>query len=301
MKATLAVAFVAALALLAIRPELVIDRVTGRAEQDAKAKEPLAPETARPTAAPSAQYPDRPTLKEPFKGSPAVQWADGAAGIELPEATGLNGLSKEQVGTGLTLAKQFLVAANLDPATIRGERPQAALDLIDPAQGELLDVLERALAKPDKGSDPLRMFTRAGAETRLAGDVVKVRGRLEVRPGDAHGQVDLLADYTFVYPLVQTKPGAEEVSRSIIRRQMKFTVANPKEWRVKAGTVQLGDYLYDVGNSACSVYDGSLHPSFSDPSGVSGPTPSGTPVDPYDRSRSLSEETREGCGTLSRS
>lgn len=302
LKAALAIAFVAALALIAVRPELVIDKLTGKAEQDAKARVPLAPETARPSAAPSAVDPERPTLREPFKGSPAVQWADGASGIELPEATALNGLSKEQVAAGLELSKRFLVAANLDPATIRGDRPQEALGLIDPAQGELLKRLEQALAKPAKGNDPLQMFVRAGSETKLAGDVVKVRGRLQVQPGDAHGQVDVLADYTFVYPLVQTKPGADEISRSIVRRQMKFTVVNPREWRVTPGTVQLGAYLYDIGNSACFVYDGALHPAFTDDRPESGPTPSGTPEDPYDRSKSLEEEpAEEGCGTLSRS
>lgn len=300
LKAGLGIAFVAALALIAIRPELVIDRVTGKAAQDAEAREPLPAETARPSAAPSRVDPDRPTLKEPFRGSPAVQWADGAAGIEVPEATALGGLSKEQVADGLARAKQFLVTANLDPATLRGERPQAALDLIDPAQGQLLELLERALAHPGKEQDPLQMFVRTdGPEAKLIGDVVKVRGRLSVQPGDAAGQVDVLADYTFVYPMVQTKAGADEVSRSIMRRQMKFTIADPKKWRVKAGTVQLGDYLYDIGNSACFVYDGYLHPQFSGQD-QPGPAPSGTPVDPYDRSKELSADTVEGCGTVSR-
>ncbi|CAM5547465.1 hypothetical protein SAVIM338S_04407 [Streptomyces avidinii] len=300
LKAGLAIALVAALALIAIRPELVIDRITGKAAQDARARDPLPAETARPSAAPSAVDPDRPTLKDPFRGSPALQWADGAAGIEVPEAVAVNGVSKERVADGLALAKQFLVAANVDPATLRGGRPQAALDLIDPAQGELLDLLERALAHPGKEQDPLQLFVRTdSAEAKLAGDVVKVRGRLSVQPGDAPGQVDVLADYTFVYPMVQTKSGADEVSRSIMRRQMKFTFADPKKWRVKAGTIQIGPYLYDIGNSACFVYDGSLHPQFSGED-QPGPAPSGTPVDPYDRSTDLSATTVEGCGTVSR-
>ncbi|MBT2445883.1 hypothetical protein J7F03_02015 [Streptomyces sp. ISL-43] len=300
LKAGLAIAFVVALALIAIRPELVIDKVTGKAGQDARAGQPLPAETVRPSAAPTAVDPDRPTPGEPFKGSPALQWADGDLGIEVPEATALGGLSKEQVADGLARAKQFLVAANLDPATLRGERPQAALDLIDPAQGELLERLEQALARPGKDHDPLQMFVRTdSAEARLVGNVVKVRGRLSFQPGDAPGQVDVLADYTFVYPLVQAKAGADEVSRSIVRRQMKFTLADPKKWRVEPGTIQLGAYLYDIGNSACFVYDGYLHPVFSSQA-MTGPTPSGTPVDPYDRSKDLAEATEEGCGTVSR-
>ncbi|MGW2997688.1 hypothetical protein ACWDA9_40595, partial [Streptomyces sp. NPDC001193] len=71
VKAAAAVVFIAALALIAVRPELVIDKITGKAGRNDAAREPLPAETARPSAPPSAVDPDRPTLKEPFKGSPA--------------------------------------------------------------------------------------------------------------------------------------------------------------------------------------------------------------------------------------
>ncbi|MFG2879579.1 hypothetical protein ACGFYU_31990 [Streptomyces sp. NPDC048337] len=73
IKATLAVVFIAGLALVAVRPELVIDRLTGKADAREAAKVPLGSETARPTAPPGAAFPDQPTLQEPFRGSPAAQ------------------------------------------------------------------------------------------------------------------------------------------------------------------------------------------------------------------------------------
>ncbi|MFD0266723.1 hypothetical protein ACFVGY_09030 [Streptomyces sp. NPDC127106] len=302
LKAGLAIAAVAALALVALRPELVIDRLTGKAAQRGAeaAREPLPAETARPSGAPSATLPDRPTLREPFRGSPAAQWADGAAGIEVPEARALNGVSKEQVAEGLARTKQFLVAANLDPATLRGERPQAALDLIDPAQDELVALVERSLAKPDRDSDPLNLFTRfQAAEARPAGDVVKVRGRMELEPGEKPGLVDVVVDYSFVYPVVEARAGAEEVTRSIVRRQMEFTIADPVRWRIKPGTLQLGPYASDIANSSCDRWDGYVHPEFSGRP-ASGPTPSGTPQDPYDRSKDIRSGGTEGCATASR-
>ncbi|MEV6730210.1 MULTISPECIES: hypothetical protein [unclassified Streptomyces] len=300
IKAAGAIVFIAALALIAIRPELVIDRVTGKAAQNGKAAEPLPGETARPSAPPSALYPDRPTLKEPFKGSPALQWADGAAGIEVPVAEAVGGMSKEQVADALEKAKQFLVAANLDPATLRGERPAAALALLDPKLEEQLGRLEGSLTAPTKENDPLHLFSRVKpAELKPAGDVVKVRGRMWVEPGKEAGQTNVLADYTFVYPFVKAKPGAEQVERTVVRREITFSIADPRKWQATAGKIWLEKFNVDLANSACNVYDGFLHPVF-DEDTPTGPAPSGTPVDPYDRSNSMETGGQEGCGTVSR-
>ncbi|WP_030864436.1 hypothetical protein [Streptomyces sp. NRRL F-2747] len=300
LKAAAAVVSIAALALIAVRPELVIDKITGKAGRNEGAREPLPAETARPSAPPSAVDPDRPTLKEPFKGSPALQWADGAAGIEVPEAQAVGGMSKEQVADALEKAKQFLVSANLDPATLRGERPAAALELLDPKLEDELSRVEGSLTAPTKENDPLHLFTRVKpTELKPAGDVVKVRGRMWVEPGKEAGQANVLADYTFVHPFVKAKAGAEEVERTIVRREITFSVADPRKWQATAGKIWLEKYNVDLANSACDVHDGYLHPVFSDDART-GPAPSGTPVDPYDRSKTIDSGAPEGCGSLSR-
>ncbi|MFZ3472301.1 hypothetical protein ACODT3_14865 [Streptomyces sp. 4.24] len=301
LKAALAIAFVAALALVAIRPELVIDKVTGKAGRDAAARDPLPAETARPSAPPTPVDPDQPTLADPFRGSPALQWADGAAGIEVPEAQAVGGMSKEKVADALEKAKQFLITANLDPATLRGERPAAALDLVDPKLKKQLGDLEQSLVAPTKDNDPLWVFTRTNpAELKPAGDVVKVRGRMWVEPDPEPGRAKVLVDYTFVYPFVKAKPGAHQVERSIVRREITFAIADPRKWEATAGKLWLESFDVDLSNSACDVYDGFLHPVF-DEDTPTGPTPSGTPMDPYDRSQAMETEKQEGCGTVSRS
>lgn len=302
LKAALAVVVIAAVALIAVRPELVIDRVTGKtqAREDAKNAGPLAPETARPTAPPPSVDPDAPTLEEPFRGSPALQWADGAAGIELPAAEAVGGVPEEKIAEGLQNAKAFLVAANLDPATLKGGRPAAALALLDPKDKELSAHLEKSLAQPGKDQDPMNLFSRYDpAEVKLVGEVVKVRGRMWVEAGKEAGQADIRLDYSFVYPLVKAAQGADQVERTIVRREITFTVADPKKWQVTAGRIRLVDVRVDLANSACEVYDGYMHPFDGDP--VTGVTPSGTPEDPYDRSKAIGATGQEGCGTVSRS
>ncbi|MCX5194998.1 hypothetical protein OOK31_13970 [Streptomyces sp. NBC_00249] len=303
LKATAAIVLIAGLALVALRPELVIDRLTGKtaARQDAKSAAPLPGESVRPTAAPSQGYPDRPTLKEPFRGSPALQWADGAAGIEVPQAESVGGVSKESVADALAKAKQFLVAANLDPATLRGERPAAALALLDPRDEKTSKEVAAAYEKPAEDQDPLDWFTRYDpAELKPVGDVVKVRGRMWVEPGAEPGQAAVKVDYSFVYPFVKVKGNPEDVARTIVRREATFTVADLRKWQGTPGKLWLYRFQRDIANSACDRYDGYLHPSFfSDP--VGGPAPSGTPVDPYDRTKGIDALPQEGCGTVSRS
>ncbi len=304
LKAALAIAFVAALALIAVRPELVIDKITGKADQDAKARQSLPAETARPSGPPTSVDPDRPTLADPFRGSPALQWADGAAGIEVPQAQAVGGMSKEQVADALAKVKQFLVTANLDPATLRGERPAAALDLLDPkltALKEGAGRLEEALAAPSEENDPLNLVTRTRpAELKPVGEVVKVRGRMRVEPGEKPGKANVLVDYTFVYPFVKATPGADQVERSIVRREITFSVADPRTWRATAGKLWIENVNVYLSNSGCDVHDGFLHPVF-DEDAPAGPTPSGAPVDPYDRSQGMDDGRQAGCGVISRS
>ncbi|MFD5144924.1 hypothetical protein [Streptomyces sp. NPDC058401] len=301
LKAALAIVFVAGLALIALRPELVIDKLTGEADGDAKARQPLPAETARPSAAPTPVDPDRPTLTDPFRGSPALQWADGAAGIEVPEAQAAGGMTKEQVAEALAKAKQFLVAANLDPATLHGERPETALALLDPKLGEYKTKLEEALRHSSAENDPLDLFTRYDpAELTLVGEVVKVRGRMWVEPGDRAGKAHVKTDYTFVYPFVKAKAGADQVERTVLRREITFSIADTRTWVATAGKLWIETNYRNIGNSACETVDGLLHPRFDDDA-PTGPTPSGTPVDPYDRSNGLEADGRADCGIMTRS
>ncbi|MFI8362983.1 hypothetical protein ACIGD1_22760 [Streptomyces sp. NPDC085612] len=299
LKATLAVAAIAGLALIAVRPELLIDRITGEAEarQEARNAAPLPAETARPLAPPPSLAPDQPTLSEPFRGSPALQWADGAAGIEVPAATPMAGMSAEKVADALQKAKQFLVAANLDPATLRGERPAAAIELLDPRQPGLMKDVERYLSAPTAQDTPVLLFTRFDpAEVKPVGEVVKVRGSMRAEQGEP-GELRVVTDYTFVHPVTSAK-GGTDVQRTIVRRQVTLSLLDPARWEATRGRLQLHAYSSEWSNVECEAADGFLHPQFAGDA-LAGPQPTGPAVDPYDRSREIKGE--EGCGTVTRS
>ncbi|MFB8028256.1 hypothetical protein ACFQ6U_32895 [Streptomyces sp. NPDC056465] len=286
--------FVAVLGVLviAMRPSLVTDHLPGGS--DSVDTSLLPAETAPPTAAPAGDpASDRPTLEEPFRGSPALRWADGAAGIELPEARAVGGMGKDEVAQALRATRQLLVAANLDPATLRGERPAEALDLLDPLQKGEPERLERSLVEPGEGQDPLMMFSRFDPDdTQLAGDIVKTRGRMTFEAGPT-GSVEVHADYTFVYPLVRV--GGDEVARTIVRRKLTTALHDPERFVATRGKLSVLSSQQNFGNSACEVDDGFLHPHF--PSDGTESEQGGPDVDPYDRSQWQPDGS---CGTVTR-
>ncbi|MGW2049111.1 hypothetical protein ACWCPF_28570 [Streptomyces sp. NPDC001858] len=292
---------VIALAVVAMRPSLLPGDPFGAGDPVAAAS-PLPAETAAPTAAPDAVDPDRPTLEQPFLGSPALQWADGAAGIVLPKATPVGSLSKAKVAKALELTRNLLVDANLDPVTLRGGRPETALAVIEPRQTDLVSRLNTSLSKPDEQHDPLAMFSRFDpADLKVVGDVVKTRGRMTFKAGE-HASVAVHADYTFVYPVVRAEKGSTEVERTIVRRVLDVELSDPAKYIVTPGKITVRNYEQSIGNSACDVYDGFLHPEFSTTAEAepTGAAPTGPTTDPYDRSRELGADRDQGCGVVSR-
>ncbi|MET7567874.1 hypothetical protein ABZT04_05145 [Streptomyces sp. NPDC005492] len=298
--AVLGVPLATAVAVVAMKPSLLPGDPFNKGDNASEAGvTPLAPETAAPTAAPSAVDPETPTLDRPFAGSPALNWADGKAGIVLPKATAIGTFSKDRVQLALQQAQKLLVDANLAPTTLRGDRPTAALSVLDPKQPGMVDRLTTSLSTPAKSNDPLLFFSRFDPqEVRLVGDVVKTRGRITFKKSE-HSGVEIHADYTFVYPVVRTD-GSTEVTRTIVRRVLDLELLDPARYQVTSGRLSVVNYDSDFGNTACQIYDGYFHPDFpsAEPTGAS---PTGPTTDPYDRSKDLGQEQGdETCGTVSR-
>ncbi|MGI5478807.1 hypothetical protein [Streptomyces lavendofoliae] len=297
---------VAALALLvvALFPQRVVGWFGGGGGQDGA---PLAAESEAPREAPGAGSGLRPTLAEPFRGSPAARWADGAAGITVPPARATGWMDAAQVERALRQSRDFLVAAGLDPRVLRGERPAKAIALLNPHQADVQEYLRAALSTagtPER--DPLLLFSRFRPEqARLVGDVVKTRGRLTYREGK-RGAVEVTADVTFVYPVAPAGDGGRDagVVRTIVRREVVMSWDDPAKVITEPGTMSLVSYALDMTNGGCSAPTGYFVPPF----GTADERPAdGTrQVDPYDRSKPIdtgngTAPTDDGCATAARS
>lgn len=265
---------------------------------------PLTAESERPDKPPATEAAAQlPTLNQPFKGSPAARWADGAAGISLPAARATGWMSKEQVAQALDRSRDFLAESSLDPGVLGGERPRQAIELINPHQQDVQNYLATAFRAPSREDDPLLLFSRFDhAKVRLVGDVVKTRGRITFREGE-RGAVEVTTDVTYVYPVVRAAEGSEEVARTIVRREVVMSWDDPAKVVVEPGTFSLVSYKTDTTNGGCDTFTGYFTPEFSAERATSDQG-EGPEVDPYDRSDSMDERMRDagdaGCGSASR-
>ncbi|WP_371584133.1 hypothetical protein [Streptomyces sp. NBC_01314] len=293
--------FAGALLVVALDPGRVAGWFGGGDGESA----PLAVESKRPDQPPPTELAaHRPTVRQPFRGSPAAQWADGTAGIGLPEARATGWMSKGQVTQALEKSRDFLAASSLDPGVLRGKRPSKAIALINPHQQDVQDYLATALRAPSREDDPLLLFSRfKEAKVRLVGDVVKTRGRITYREGK-RGAVEVTTDVTYVYPSVRAAAGSDEVARTIVRREVVMSWDDPAKIVIESGTFSLVSYKVDTTNGGCDTFDGYLTPEFIAERDASRPG-DGPEVDPYDRSTSMDTRMREAgdaeCGAATRS
>ncbi|MFE4632154.1 hypothetical protein ACFRJ1_02075 [Streptomyces sp. NPDC056773] len=234
------------------------------------------------------------TTNLPLRGSPARGWATGAQELPLPAPAAVGSLSRQQVSEGLSRAREFVVAANLDPEVLRGGHPARALELLDPQQ-PARDRLAEHLRSPGlPDGDPTEMFTRFNpAELTVAEEGVRVRGAMSFEAGGVAGQLRINADYTFVYALRRAAPAAEpgpapdteEVARVVVRRQLVLLYAPAGSPGVTAGKLVPADYRRQLGNHDCGTVDGFVHPYFSkEAKAADRPWPV---VDPYDETTDI--------------
>ncbi|MFE6750050.1 hypothetical protein ACFVGM_29660 [Kitasatospora purpeofusca] len=307
----------------------------------ARAVPSVAPETGRPTTAPPPVDPEQPTVDRPWAGSPAAGWPTGIEvfGPDPSTVTRIGVFGADQVAAQVELVKRYLAAANLDPRTVAGGRPEAALALL--GSEDRADA-EKALANPSRNDDPLTWFSRFDARDAIpVGEVYRVQGSISVE-GDGKRGVLVHTDFTYVYPLrpgpdaarrataakpslsprppqdpapggngtakpvglvtrVGDVPGDTWTTRTVVRRAETFRFHDPAKFPVERDRLYLERRLSESGNSECGVYDGSYHPQFDQFAAAQAPNPnqSGPTSDPYDRRGEL---TADGpCGTVSRS
>ncbi|MFE4258679.1 hypothetical protein [Streptomyces sp. NPDC056883] len=242
----------------------------------------------------------------PLRGSPARTWATEKDELPLPAATAVGSIPKEKVSDGLLRAREFLVAANLDPEVLQGAWPADAMELLDPQQPARAELTEHLREPGLPDADPTELFTRFDpARLTPARGGIRVRGRMAFEAGGAPGQIRIHADYTFVYavrrvaprPEPGPAPGTEEVARVVVRRQLVLLYAASDSPGVTAGKLIPAGYRRQLGNHDCGTVDGFVHPYFSkEAAAAERPWPV---VDPYDDSKDI-PDGRPSCTVPSR-
>jgi hypothetical protein len=90
-----------------------------------------APATSSPSVA-VTPYSGPPA--DPFGGTPADHWADGAAGITIPAAAPHGPFTASEVAAAYATTRRLLIAQDLDQTTLRGGAPTAFADVLTTQQ-----------------------------------------------------------------------------------------------------------------------------------------------------------------------
>lgn len=240
---------------------------------------------------------------DPFAGTPADHWADGAAGIAAPPAAAIGGYSKEQVKYAYQTTRQLLVAANLDKQTLLGGAPTAFASLLTSPQRSWF---EKGLNKRgiDKTGAPLStrplVMSFAPGSAQLIGSVIKVNGSMHAKAVNKDGpELDVSLDYLFAYAI--EPPGRPDDWMRIVN-EVVWTVAF-SNWQGVSSSFAPWVVTTGAGGVAgaeCGTPDGYAHPDYPKtavPGATSSVTASGTPVNPYVAGQPRSADCQASTGT----
>ena len=243
--------------------------------------------SSRPTAGGSHPSPFRSLVvngppADPFTGTPADGWADGAAGIAIPAAKAHGPYTAAQVQSAYEMTRKLLIAGNVNWPTLHGGNPAAFESLLTRQQRtEFAAGLHTTALYKDGGEKNTRTWVSSFApgSTQFVTTVVKVHGTLSAATASESGTevLRINLDYDFVY--VIEPPGTPARWRRIV--QERYGSVDFARWDDLGGQlepwVRIG---YGTAGGLCGERDGYIHPAF-----PQGPPPSvrptGAPQDPY--------------------
>jgi len=251
------------------------------------ATEPAATTTARP--APTVSLPgltspvdENGPPADPFSGTPAEHWADGAAGITIPAARAHGPYSAARVRSAYETTREMLIAGNLDWPTLRGGAPKAFEKLL--IKSELKEFLAGLHStKVDKNGEEENtrgwITTFAQGSAKFVTTVVKVHGTMKASVVHESGTpvLRITVDYIFVYVV---EPPGDPAGWMRVVQQQTGTVDFA---RFDEGGGSFEPWYSVSGTTAgvqCATRDGYIHPDY--PSGPPDTVrASGKPVNPY--------------------
>jgi hypothetical protein len=220
---------------------------------------------------------------DPFAGSPADHWADGAAGIVVPSARSHGQFTAAQVQAAYQDTRKILIAGNLDWPTLHGGAPTAFADLlISQQRGDFIRGLDK-IGRDSRGfplSSRSWVTSFAPGTTSFVTTAVKVHGSMSAGETVFSGKTALRVqvDYLFVY-VVEPPGHPDDWMRIVVQNDNTVDFA---QWDDPGGPLEpwMESSAGSTAGEQCGMTDGYVHPAY--PNGAqSGVRPSGAPINPY--------------------
>jgi hypothetical protein len=233
---------------------------------------------ARPFATVSSNGP--PT--DPFAGSPADIWADGAAGITIPAARAHGPYTAAQVRSAFEMTRKLLIAGNLDWPTLRGGTPTAFADLLtQPERKDFLAGLRKTALDKNGAAENTRTWVTSFApgSAKFVTTIIKVHGTMRASTATVSGIEVLRVTLNYLFVFAVEPPGNPAAWMRIVQQQ--YGTVDFGRWDSLGSSFE--PWFSASGSTAgalCGERDGYIHPDY-----PNGPPPSvqpsGTPEDPY--------------------
>ena len=202
---------------------------------------------------------------DPFLGTPANDWADGAAGIVAPPAEPVGGFTAAQVAAAYATTGELVAAASLDRPTLLGGPPAALERLLTAGQRATFTA---GLDARGVGKDGRPLSTRswvasfAPGTAQLDGGVIKVSGTMDAVAVTESGRQVLRVEvsYSFVYA-VEPPHNTTDWSRVVTRQYGSVDFAR---WDDPHGALEPWDktVVDPLSGVACGPADGYIHPAY---------------------------------------
>ncbi|WP_367131398.1 hypothetical protein [Saccharothrix sp. HUAS TT1] len=198
---------------------------------------------------------------EPFAGTSAASWADGADGVVAPDGHQVGPYPADQVRATYERVREAVVAARLDRRVVRDHDLEPFFGLFAP---DLRDSL-RVLFDGRNDGEAALAATRVDRGARLAEVEPKVRGEMVAEVGP-EGELAVRTDYTFAYAFTPDRPEAVRGPLDVValsRFQVRYSVrtGGPGVEGLWADA-SIGS-LHSIGCSAAKR--GYLAPAFTEP------------------------------------
>jgi len=193
-------------------------------------RQPLA-SSAGGTRQPGAALTPAFTDASPFYGTPAFDYADGAAGIVAPRAHAVGTFTAAQVAGAYKTVKELLVASALDQPTLRGERPADFGGLLIKQQRTWFYAHLSQPVRPKAGPPWLtRTWVTAFApDAALVGGVIKVTGEpMTASAIHVSGRLALQVTADSIHKIMDGRPLAWAVRSNDFSAAQRRTPVRPR-------------------------------------------------------------------------
>jgi hypothetical protein len=202
---------------------------------------------------------------DPFLGTPANSWADGAAGIVAPPAEPVGGFTAAQVAAAYATTGELVAAASLDRQTLLGGPPVALERLLTAGQRA---TFKAGLGAQGLGKDGRPLSTRswvasfAPGTAQFDGSVIKVSGTMNAVAVTESRRPVLRVEVNYAFVYAVEPPGNSTDWARVVTHQ--YGSVDFARWDDPHGALEPLDktVVQPLSGVACGPADGYIHPAF---------------------------------------